>query len=326
MEQHPTASTGSVAPEQGQAGAVQDRSGLSPLLRERLLTAPVRFPGDDGGRSLNEMAARDLAAALQLLAERAQYITGASGAAIALREGEEMICCASAGPSAPTVGTRAQVSSGLSGESVRTRQTLCCHDAATDPRVNPESCKAMGIASAMVMPLLRQGSVTGVFELLAGQPHAFEERDLLALERLGEMIQTAIDHAEAAKNAQTVIAAEQNSMAAAVAADSGVVVKTRQASIGPVAADPSLVERGKIGHCSTCGFPVPEGRTLCLDCSNSKAPQTRLADPVVRESPRGGASPLSLLPKQESWLQSHKYTIGTVLAVAITVTAVIFLR
>src|SRR5580693_2593719 len=50
-------------------------------------TAP-RFPGEDAGRSLAEMAHRDLDAALQLLAERAQYITGASGAAIALRRGE----------------------------------------------------------------------------------------------------------------------------------------------------------------------------------------------------------------------------------------------
>src|SRR5712671_3869853 len=63
----------------------------------------LRFPGEDGGKSLSEMAQRDLDAALQLLAERAQYITGASGAAIALREGENMVCCASAGPSAPGI-------------------------------------------------------------------------------------------------------------------------------------------------------------------------------------------------------------------------------
>src|SRR5207253_5602026 len=50
----------------------------------------LRFPGEDGGKSLTEMAQRDLDATLQLLAERAQYISGASGAAIALREGENM--------------------------------------------------------------------------------------------------------------------------------------------------------------------------------------------------------------------------------------------
>jgi hypothetical protein len=62
-----------------------------------------RFPGEDGGRSLAEMAHSDLDAALQLLAERAQYITGASGVAIALRRGEhnDMLCRASAGSMPP---------------------------------------------------------------------------------------------------------------------------------------------------------------------------------------------------------------------------------
>jgi len=34
-----------------------------------------RFPGEDGGHSMAEIAQRDLDAALQLLADRAQYIT-----------------------------------------------------------------------------------------------------------------------------------------------------------------------------------------------------------------------------------------------------------
>jgi putative methionine-R-sulfoxide reductase with GAF domain len=134
----------------------------------------VRFPGEDGGRSLAEMAERDLAATLQLLAERAQYITGATGAAIALRDHEEMVCRASAGPSAPEVGTQLQVNSGLSGESVRTKQTLRCDDASTDTRVNRQSCEALGISSVVVMPLLRGDEVVGVFELFSNQANAFE--------------------------------------------------------------------------------------------------------------------------------------------------------
>src|ERR1700687_1210314 len=113
---------------------------------------PLRFPGDDGGRSLSEMAHRDLNAALQLLTERAQYITGASGAAIALRDAGEMICRASAGPSAPELGAHLQVDSGLSGESVRTRQILRCDDAESDARVNRESCQALGVEPGVGNP------------------------------------------------------------------------------------------------------------------------------------------------------------------------------
>src|SRR5215468_7598160 len=154
----------------------------------------VRFPAEDGGRSLAEMAERDLSATLQLLAERAQYITGATGAAIALRDHDEMVCRASAGTSAPTVGTMLQVNSGLSGESVRTKQTLRCDDASTDTRVNGESCEALGISSVVVMPLLRGDEVIGVFELFSDQSNVFAARDIAALERMGAMVHAALEH------------------------------------------------------------------------------------------------------------------------------------
>jgi putative methionine-R-sulfoxide reductase with GAF domain len=151
-------------------------------------SSPVRFPAEDGGQSLAEMAQRDLTATLQLLAERAQYITGATGAAIALRDQDEMVCRASAGASAPEVGAQLQVNSGLSGESVRTRQTLRCDDAFT----------ALGIRSVVVMPLIRGEEVIGVFELFSDKANIFETRDLVALERMGTMVHTALEHSTAA--------------------------------------------------------------------------------------------------------------------------------
>ena len=168
-------------------------------------TAPLapqalRHPAEDGGRSLAGMAEHDLDAALQLLAERAQYITNASGAAIALRRSghNDMLCRASAGSNAPQMGALLSAESGLSGESVRTRQPLRCDDAETDPRVNRQSCRELGIASVVVMPVVSEEHVLGVFELFAGSPNAFDERDISALQRLGEMVGTAVTHALAA--------------------------------------------------------------------------------------------------------------------------------
>jgi hypothetical protein len=160
-----------------------------------------RFPGEDGGRSLAEMAYRDLDAALQLLADRAQYITGASGAAIALRRGahKDMLCRASAGANAPELGALLSMEYGLSGECVRTRQVLRCDDAERDTRVNREACRDLGIASVVVMPVVNDEQVLGVFELLSGKPRAFQDRDISALQRLSEMVETAVKHAVAAQ-------------------------------------------------------------------------------------------------------------------------------
>jgi len=148
------------------------------------------------------MAQRDLDAALQLLADRAQYITGASGAAIALRRNgkNDMLCRASAGSNAPELGALLSTEFGLSGESVRTRQALRCDDAERDARVNREVCRQLGIASVVVMPVVNDDEVLGVFELFSGQANAFGARDVSAIQRLSEMVETAVRLAQAAEN------------------------------------------------------------------------------------------------------------------------------
>lgn len=154
----------------------------------------LRFPGEDAGRSLAEMAQRDLDAALQLLADRAQFITGASGAAIALKRSgkSDMLCRASTGSNAPELGALLSTEFGLSGESVRTKRPLRCDDAERDGRVNREVCRHLGIASVVVMPVVHDEEVLGVFELFSGKAHAFGERDLSAVRRLSEMVETAV--------------------------------------------------------------------------------------------------------------------------------------
>lgn len=162
----------------------------------------VRFPGEDGGHSLAEMAQRDLDAALQLLADRAQYITGASGAAIALRRNgkNDMLCRASSGLNAPELGSLLSTEFGLSGESVRTRQPLRCDDAERDARVNRDVCREMGIASVVVMPVVNDDEVLGVFELFSGKANAFGARDVSAVQRLSEMVETAVRLARATES------------------------------------------------------------------------------------------------------------------------------
>lgn len=179
------------------SAAIAEANARLPKLSE---TGP-RFPAEDGGQSLVEMACGDLDAALQLLADRAHYITGASGAAIALRRGEhsDMLCRASAGSNAPELGALLSMEYGLSGESVRTRQAMRCDNAESDPRVNREGCRELGIASVVVMPIVSDTHTLGVFELFSGKPYAFDERDISALKRLSEMVETMVKHAVAAQ-------------------------------------------------------------------------------------------------------------------------------
>jgi hypothetical protein len=193
---------------------LQEQGPIRETQNGQRFTGPnARFPGDDGGRSLGEMAQRDLDAALQLLADRAQYITGASGAAIALRRDgrNDMLCRASAGSNAPELGALLSTEFGLSGESVRTRKALRCDDAERDARVNREVCRQLGIASVVVMPVVHDDEVLGVFELFSGQAHAFGDRDLSAVKRLSEMVETAVRMAQATQNLPERLSANESS-------------------------------------------------------------------------------------------------------------------
>jgi GAF domain-containing protein len=130
---------------------------------------------------------------LQSIAERALTMTRATGAAIALSEGNdnEMICVASAGADAPPVGSRLQVGSGFSGECVRTGRSLRCDDSETDDRVDREGCKSLGIRSLVAVPIRQGSKVVGLLEVFSPQPYAFNADDIGALQQLtGSILST----------------------------------------------------------------------------------------------------------------------------------------
>jgi putative methionine-R-sulfoxide reductase with GAF domain len=348
----------------------------------------------NGNRTLAET---ELESALQLLMERTQYITGATGAALALPQGEEMVCRASAGASAPAVGARLQVRSGLTGESISRRQLLRCDNAETDPRVNLETCRAVGIASIVVLPLLRRtGEVRGLVELFSDHPYAFEERDLIALERMAELTLTALDLAEqrqhsapapvtprefekpdqgvnaantenistiaippaVAKSEPAAISVEPSTISAPVISAS--MPEVTPSSLPSPAAVPEAMLR--VQKCASCGFPVSEGRTFCLDCEkksddekkqrpreqvNTKPAEQKLetasgaaveslsADPLHDAGAASAQSGLgefvpaflaNAAPVKESWLANHVNLLAVIVLILGVLVAVVVFR
>jgi hypothetical protein len=257
-----------------------------------------------------EWAQRELQASLRLLAERMQHITGASAAAIALNEGNEMRCRASAGPMATELGASLRADPALIAECMRQQQIICCNAAENGTAADGTSYGNLGIKSVMVMPLVREAEVVGMLELLADRPQAFDDRDGAALQRLSEMVLTAVEHNDAARKVLTNPSNEDHSSSEkpTIPVEGGPGTEA-QAVPSPVAKQVDQVNR-----CEACGFPVSEGRTLCVDCENARAAEdnTETAPAFLTQLVR---------EQEQSWLESHFYTIGTVLMVALTVVA-----
>lgn len=138
----------------------------------------------------------DRETALQSAAERALTLTRATGAAIALSEGndQEMTCVASAGSDAPPVDSRLQVGSGFSGECVRTGRSLRCDDSETDGRVDRAGCKSLGIRSLVAVPIRTGSRIVGLLEVFSPQPYAFNADDIAALQQLTGTILSTTGH------------------------------------------------------------------------------------------------------------------------------------
>ena len=148
-----------------------------------------------------EAQGANLASALQLIADRSQAFTHADGCAIALTEDDEMLCRASSGD-APPVGAQLEIGSGFSGYCARTGFLQRCDDAETDPRVDRESCRLLGIRSMIAVPIRMGESVIGLLEVFSSKAQAFNDRDGTILQRLADTVLAAVNRDARARSLQ----------------------------------------------------------------------------------------------------------------------------
>jgi GAF domain-containing protein len=130
--------------------------------------------------------------AIGVIAERAQVLTRATGAALALRDGSEIICRARAGRTAPDLGVRLQTDSGISAECLRTGEVVLCNDAEENLHVDRFTCERLGVRSILAAPLRQLHNTLGIFEVLSATPNAFNHQDVATMQLLSSMMVTAI--------------------------------------------------------------------------------------------------------------------------------------
>ena len=159
----------------------------------------------------------------------------------------------------------------------------------------------------MVGPLLREEEVVGVFELLAERDHAFADQDAATLQRLSDLMVTAMEQFPAdgqpPRKSLTPVPVEAAEIESAPAAE--VTVSTAAATSEPAQSEPC--PGFKVQSCQSCGFPVSALRTLCVDCEEAQ---------LAEQAP---AFSWQRADRNPGWLQSHLYTMGTLLVAALTV-------
>lgn len=134
----------------------------------------------------------DLAGVMELIAARAQTLTGASGAVVEMAEANEMVYTAAVGAASGQIGLRIPRQGSLSGLAMSGNSVLRCDDSEIDDRVDRSACRRVGLRSMIVVPLIHRNVQVGVLKVVSPQVSAFADDDSQILTLLSEVIAAAM--------------------------------------------------------------------------------------------------------------------------------------
>lgn len=125
---------------------------------------------------------------LQGLLEKAGRFTGATSAAIAFVEGEELVTKVSMGDCAPDPGSRSPINGSFTGLCVQQHDVQRCDDASKDERVDSGACQALGISSMVIVPIAEKRTVLGVLAAFSAKANAFSPTHVALLRTIADIV------------------------------------------------------------------------------------------------------------------------------------------
>lgn len=239
---------------------------------------------------------------LQLLAERARFLTGADGVGIAIKENGEFVYRTAAGKLFET-GTRCDTSKAPIGK---------CLATANSSLVSAHTSQGQTVKVAV--PITVDGEAVGLLELHASRAE-FPDDDLRALSGLAEVVGTAFEHLRAAEGAHAQIVQDTHASATQpVVPVSWHAEATGQGATKQDSPPLSTSEPVKVHTCHSCGFPISDNRQLCVECER-KPDAPRLPNPQLMTS-----------ESDPGFIENHGFTIASLLISALVIAIIYWLR
>jgi diguanylate cyclase (GGDEF)-like protein len=125
---------------------------------------------------------------------------------VELIEGDELVYSATSGSITQFLYYRIKMEGSLSGECVKTGEMQYSDNTSVDPRVNSKTCKKIGAASMVIVPLFRKGKCVGVLKLVSNLTRAFSDHDRQTLQLMAGLLGGALGQQlemEARRRAET---------------------------------------------------------------------------------------------------------------------------
>jgi GAF domain-containing protein len=226
----------------------------------------------------------DLAAASELVAERVQKVTNASGTAIGILEKGELVYRAATGSAAIDAGTSVAPGYALSGECLSKGTALNYPDVTSGLHVRSDLFRTRDVKAFIAVPVYHAGQVAGVLELRFARVNSFREADLRTAELMAGLLSEAMVTAARMKWKEA-LASERQSMLEALErikpqierlGNESVLLAELAASIPASSGTTKRVAE----TCSACGtYFFDENESFCGKCGAAR-PETTLPPEV----------------------------------------------
>ncbi len=276
----------------------------------------------------------DLAAAAELVAERVQKITHASGTAIGIIEKDQLLYRAATGTAALDAGTRVPLTSALSADCLSKGSALNYPDVTPSLHVHVDLFRSRDVKAFIAVPVYHAGQVAGVLELRFARANSFREADLRTAELMAGLLSEAMVTAARMKWKEA-LASERQSMLEALErikpqierlGNESAPIEDLAASrpLAPAAAQsvirPQAPAVRSADVCSACGSDFfDESESFCGICgtarpvspapidgpgvSSAKQHATPWLTPYGQENPTNGNSGTGVAPTSDSILK-----------------------
>ncbi len=133
--------------------------------------------------------------AMDLIAVRARNIANATGIAIGLLQGDQLVYRAGSGSGATYVGKHVMATLSVSGHNAASGEILRVENVQTDRRIEAAICRQFAAHSLLILPIYHYGTMAGVLDVLFDEAHAFQHREVLTYRLMAALVGEAMSYA-----------------------------------------------------------------------------------------------------------------------------------
>jgi putative methionine-R-sulfoxide reductase with GAF domain len=156
---------------------------------------PESFQGLLSNAFAVQESGMDVDRAMDLIAVRARNVANATGIAIGLLKGDQLVYRAGSGSGVTYVGQHVMATLCVAKHNVASGEILRVENAQTDRRIEAAICGQFGAHSLLILPIYHDGTMAGVLDVLFDKAHAFQHREMLTYRLMAALVGEAMSYA-----------------------------------------------------------------------------------------------------------------------------------